>query len=91
MKKFYRLWHGGSYHRDPAMMSKVDKALRIEFCRDLCNELVIKGDYPPVYPPWAKELALHMTRLGWTKPSPEVTIEPANGEPETTNKTPADA
>lgn len=63
------------------MTSNADKQLRIEFCKDLCNELVVAGDYPPEYPPWAKALALHMTRLGWTKATAE-RVEHIQGSPE---------
>jgi len=48
-------------------MTQDEAEMKKEFCKDLCNELVIKGEHSPIYPPWAVTLALQMIRLGWTK------------------------
>lgn len=63
------------------MMTRSQKAIRTEFCKDICDKMMMEDDPMPVYPVWVIKLALHMTRRGWTKPSAEVTIDAPHGSP----------
>lgn len=45
-----------------------NRTLKTEFCKDVCNELLVNYPERAVdYPLWAQALATQMIRIGWIK------------------------